>query len=328
MTKRIIVSSLFVIFIACFLFFFKLDNISFCFNFENCGIEGLSASYESLRDSLEDYSIKCGKNDFENEILYDGARAYCLSDSLFLKYKYDKVWNVKYDGNGKISLKRAALKNGYSFNVNKLFNLIYVVEKNEYSFKIKDKEVKNLKNPFEPLEMQVYADSMNSDGDMFEVLIPKSYSVRKSGIIMGEIVCYTFLDSLQKPFMYLTLGIGNPEVNHLGYQANQNVLDSFILLEPVYRSYFDNDTLKIKKISNVFDIYFSSRYIKAPKRKSFSYKNPETKRYEHKYQNTGDSIIWYDMDRLHFEYDSTKVDASMCKKIISTLRYRKPQKAE
>lgn len=328
MTKRIIVSSLFVIFIACFLFFFKLDNISFCFNFENCGIEGLSASYESLRDSLEDYSIKCGKNDFENEILYDGARAYCLSDSLFLKYKYDKVWNVKYDGNGKISLKRAALKNGYSFNVNKLFNLIYVVEKNEYSFKIKDKEVKNLKNPFEPLEMQVYADSMNSDGDMFEVLIPKSYSVRKSGIIMGEIVCYTFLDSLQKPFMYLTLGIGNPEVNHLNRVANQDILDSFILLEPDYRSYFDNDTLKIKKISNVFDIYFSSRYIKMPKRKSFSYKNPETKRYEHRYQNTGDTIIWYDMERLHFEYDSTKVDTSMCEKIISTLRYRKPQKAE
>jgi hypothetical protein len=48
----------------------------------------------------------------------------------------------------------------------------------------------------------------------------------------------------------------------------------------------------------------------------------------YKYQNTGDSIIWYEMDRLHFEYDSTKVDSSMCKKIISTLRYRKPQKTE
>lgn len=152
--------------------------------------------------------------------------------------------------------------------------------------------------------MQVFADSLNYDGDMFEISIPKSYSIKKGkGDGWGGAI-YTFFDSLQKPFMVLEQGNHTLVVNFGEERGKEDELDSFFQEGVVNHSFFEEDTLKIEKL-HIFDINLSSQCIKMKKnkKKDFTLICPP-------------KMLW-------FSYDSTEVDETVCKKIISSLKYRK-----
>ena len=162
------------------------------------------------------------------------------------------------------------------------------------------------KESFEMPKFQLFADSLNYEGDMFEIFIPKSYSIKKGdGGEWGGI--YTFFDSVQKPFMVLEHGNHSLVINFGETRENKVELDSFFLEGIVNHSFFDEDTLKVEKL-HIFDINLSSQCIKMPNntKKDFSLYCPP-------------KMLW-------FSYDSTEVDEAVCKKIISSLKYRKQGK--
>ena len=155
--------------------------------------------------------------------------------------------------------------------------------------------------------LQVFADSLNYEGDMFEISIPKSYSIKKGeGDGWGGAI-YTFFDSMQKPFMVLEHGNHTLVINFGKMRENENELDSFFLEGVVNHSFFDKDSLKIEKM-HIYDINLSSQCIKRQNKK-----NNMSKGFT---QICPPKMLW-------FSYDSTEVDDANCKKIISTLKYRK-----
>ena len=155
--------------------------------------------------------------------------------------------------------------------------------------------------------LQVFTDFLNCDGDMFELSIPKSYSIKKGeGDGWGGAI-YTFFDSLQKPFMVLEHGNHTLVINFGKMRENENELDSFFLEGVVNHSFFDEDSLKIEKL-HIYDINLSSQCIKK--------KNNMSKDFA---QICPPKMLW-------FSYDSTEVDETICQKIISSLKYRKQNK--
>lgn len=108
--------------------------------------------------------------------------------------------------------------------------------------------------------MQVFADFLNNEGDLFEISIPHSYSIKRgNGGGWGAI--YTFFDSVQKPFMVLEHGNHSLVINFGKERKNKDELDSFFLEGVVNHSFFDEDSLKIEKL-HIFDINLSSQCIK------------------------------------------------------------------
>ncbi len=164
-------------------------------------------------------------------------------------------------------------------------------------------------------DMQKYADSLNYNGDLFEVSLPKSYSIKKSGSMSSPLTIYTFKDSLKRTFMSLTHG-SHADFSFYG-KIRQNQLDTFFLENIINKSYFKGDSLKIKKY-HIFDINPSSDCERINVQKSLA------EEYEKKgFKVLNDSCLVCYPIVVWFAYDSTTVNESVCKKIISSLKYRK-----
>ncbi len=167
-------------------------------------------------------------------------------------------------------------------------------------------------------DMQKYADSLNYNGDLFEVSFPKSYSITKRESKNTPLTAYIFKDSLKRSFMSLTHG-SHADFSFYG-KIRQNQLDSFFLEDVVNKSYFKDDSLKIRKY-HIFDINLSSDCDKIKVKKSL------VKEYEKKgFKVLNDSCLVCFPVVMWFAYDSAAVDESVCKKIISSLKYRKKNK--
>lgn len=141
--------------------------------------------------------------------------------------------------------------------------------------------------------LQVYVDSLNVDGDFFEVSFPRSYSIKKNGTWLDEVTSYTFYDSLQRPFMNLNHGL-HSDISGSQWGKFKDSLDAFIFDRKWDYNFFDEDSLKRKRFY-LFDIILSSQCSKAFCPPSF---------------------VW-------FTYNPANVNQQVCEKIIFSLRYRK-----
>ena len=143
---------------------------------------------------------------------------------------------------------------------------------------------------------QVFVDSLNNDGDLFEVRVPKNSSVKKEGAFMDEVVAYSFYDSLNNKIMRLGCGF------HTDYDFFENInsqidkLDSFYLVGIKNRVFFVGENLKKEKVF-MYNIKLSSECSK-------------------------NDLVCHPK-KFWFTCDSTQVDEIICKKIISSLKYRK-----
>lgn len=167
-------------------------------------------------------------------------------------------------------------------------------------------------------DVQVFMDSLNYDGDMFEVSLPKSYTVKKMGTFMEEITVYAFYDSLQKFIMDLTFGSHTDMRCYQKLRTKKDELDTFFLDTIFSEKKLEEDPPQIKKVY-VFDIGLSSQRLKKKVREK------DRKMYmDNGYEIVNDSAWIYPPAMLWFEYDSTQVDEAVCKRIIYSLKYRKP----
>lgn len=165
-------------------------------------------------------------------------------------------------------------------------------------------------------DVQVYMDSLNYDGDMFEVSLPRSYSVKKMGTYI-EITSYLFYDSLQKPIMGLTYG-SHTDMRRFQKLRKKDELDTFFLDTIFNEKSLEEDPPITRKVY-VFDIGLSSQRLKSKVREK------DRKKYmDDGYEIVNDSVWIYPPETLWFYYDSTQVDEAVCKKIISSLKYRRP----
>lgn len=166
-------------------------------------------------------------------------------------------------------------------------------------------------------DVQVYMDSLNYDGDMFEVSLPRSYTVKKMGTFI-EITSYLFYDSLQNPIMGLTYGFHSDMRRYKKLRKREDKLDTFFLDTIFNEKSLKEDTPITRKVY-VFDISLSSQRLKKKVREK------DRKKYmDDGYEIVDDSVWIYPPEMLWFYYDSTQVDEAVCKKIISSLKYRRP----
>lgn len=161
-------------------------------------------------------------------------------------------------------------------------------------------------------------DSLSYDGDMFEVSLPKSYTIKKMGTFMEEITVYCFFDSLQRPLMDLTYGSHTDMRRFEKLRKKKNELDTFFF-DTVFNDKIQEEGLSIIRKVHVFDISLSSESFKTKMQEK------DLKKYmDNGYEIVNDSV-WIHLSRmLWFSYDSTQVDEAVCKKIISSLKYRRP----
>lgn len=142
----------------------------------------------------------------------------------------------------------------------------------------------------------VFIDSLNNDGDLFEIQVPQSVSVRKDDSFMDEMVAYSFYDSLNNKILRLGYGF------HSNYDLFENInrqmskLDSFYLVGIRNRGFFSGDSFKKEKVF-MYNIKLSSE--------------------------CQEKVVDCHSTKFWFTYDSTRVDETVCKKIISSLKYRK-----
>lgn len=167
-------------------------------------------------------------------------------------------------------------------------------------------------------DVQVFMDSLSYDGDMFEVSLPKSYTIKKMGTFMEEITVYCFFDSLQRPLMDLTYGSHTDMRRFEKLRKKKNELDTFFF-DTVFNDKIQEEGLSIIRKVHVFDISLSSESFKTKMQEK------DLKKYmDNGYEIVNDSV-WIHLSRmLWFSYDSTQVDEAVCKKIISSLKYRRP----
>ncbi|MBO4830275.1 MAG: hypothetical protein J5534_12780 [Fibrobacter sp.] len=134
---------------------------------------------------------------------------------------------------------------------------------------------------------------------------------------MEEITVYCFFDSLQRPLMDLTYG-SHTDMRRFQKLRKKDELDTFFLDTIFNEKSLEEDPPITRKVY-VFDIGLSSQRLKSKVREK------DRKKYmDDGYEIVNDSVWIYPPETLWFYYDSTQVDEAVCKKIISSLKYRRP----